>query len=75
MGDMLKITSVYGIGHAEEQNTRYRKTMEDACVMLDKYGNNPELGFFAVFDGHGGPECSKTASESVHKIILEHVLK
>lgn len=28
-----------------------------------------------MYDGHGGPECSKTASESVHKIILEHVLK
>lgn len=75
MADMMRITSVYGIGHAEEQNNRYRKTMEDATVMIDKFGNNPELGYFAVFDGHGGPEASKTAAESVHKIILEHIVK
>lgn len=71
---MLRITSVYGIGHAEEQNARFRKTMEDATVMIDKFGNNPNLGYFAVFDGHGGPEASKTAAESVHKIIMENIL-
>ena len=73
--DMLKITSVKGIGHAEEQNQRFRKTMEDASVMIDKFGNNPSLGYFAIFDGHGGPEAAKTAAESVHKIIIEEIIK
>ena len=48
--------------------------MEDATVMIDKFGNNPNLGYFAVFDGHGGPEASKTAAESVHKIIQENII-
>ena len=72
--DMLKITSVRGIGHAEEQNNRFRKTMEDATVMIDKFGNNSQLGYFAVFDGHGGPEASKTAADNVHKIIIEEII-
>ncbi|CAL5995820.1 Serine/threonine-protein_phosphatase 2C [Hexamita inflata] len=72
---MLRITSVYGIGHAEDQNSRFRKTMEDATVMIDKFGNNPDLGYFAVFDGHGGPEASKTAAESVHKILIDELVR
>ena len=71
---MLRITSVYGIGHAEEQNSRFRKTMEDATVMIDKFGNNANLGYFAVFDGHGGPEAARTAAESVHKIMIETIM-
>ncbi|KAH0574212.1 Serine/threonine-protein phosphatase 2C [Spironucleus salmonicida] len=72
---MLKITSVYGIGQAEDQNPRWRKTMEDATVMVDRFGNAPTTGYFAVYDGHGGPEAARTAAESVHKILAEEAAK
>lgn len=71
---MLRITSVIGIGLAEDQNQRFRKTMEDSTVMIDKYGNNLNLGFFAVFDGHGGADAAKSASELVHRLLIEEVL-
>ncbi len=47
-------TSVARVAVAEEMNARYRATMEDAYVVLDGFGGDPDTGFFGVYDGHGG---------------------
>jgi len=72
--DFLRITSVAGIGHAEDANPRFRKGMEDVCVMIDKYANCPSAGFFAVYDGHGGTEAARIAGDNLHRYLLEEIL-
>ena len=47
-------TSVCCASSAEAVNSRYRRTMEDAYRVVDGYDGNPDHGFFAVYDGHGG---------------------
>jgi protein phosphatase PTC1 len=42
------------VSGAEEMNPRYRSTMEDAFVVVDGFGGDPDTGLFAVYDGHGG---------------------
>lgn len=72
---VLGITSVLGIGHAEELNPRYRRTMEDVCVMIDKFCGDPNRGFFAVYDGHGGEDASHLCGEHMHKFFLEDLVR
>lgn len=72
--DSLRITSVFGIGHAEDSNPRFRKQMEDVCVMIDKFGNSPNTGFFAIYDGHGGTEAARIAGDNLHRYLLEELI-
>ena len=59
-----------------EQNSRFRPYMEDACTIIDKYLGNPDQGYFAVFDGHGGSEavdyCKTRMHEEFRKSISEN---
>ena len=70
----LRLTSVVGIGHAEDPNPRFRKQMEDVCVMIDKLGNSHSTGFFAIYDGHGGQEAARIAGDNLHRYLLEDLL-
>lgn len=70
----LRLTSVVGIGHAEDPNPRFRKQMEDVCVMIDKLGNSHSTGFFAIYDGHGGQEAARIAGDNLHRYLLENLL-
>merc|ERR1740123_399529 len=41
--------------HAVEAHTIGRRpSMEDDHILIDSYCNNPDFGFFGLFDGHGG---------------------
>lgn len=44
----------------------WRRTMEDAHTVL----LNPNVAFFAVFDGHGGDTTAKYCAGNLHKSIL-----
>ena len=47
--------------------------MNLAYCIVDKMGNDPSCGFFAVFDGHGGRQvaehCSDRFPDLIRKII------
>jgi len=43
----------------------WRKNMEDAHVIITK----PDWGFFGIFDGHGGDQCSAFVSERLEEEI------
>lgn len=44
--------------------------MEDAHTCLLELSEDKEASFFAVFDGHGGHDVAKIASQSLHKAIV-----
>lgn len=44
----------------------WRKTMEDAHTLLLQ----PDIAFFAVFDGHGGDSTAKYCASNLHKVIF-----
>mmetsp|Transcript_18693 Transcript_18693/g.30723 ORF Transcript_18693/g.30723 Transcript_18693/m.30723 type:complete len:260 (+) Transcript_18693:235-1014(+) len=66
-------TSVYGVGFAEDKNSRYRRTMEDETCIIDAFGGDPSQGFFAVYDGHGGRGPVEFLSKKLHQTLLDEM--
>lgn len=58
-----KSISEYSI--LEQQNSLFRNYMEDYSLVIDRFANNNNLGFFIICDGHGGKE---TASYVINKL-------
>lgn len=54
-----------------------RRTMEDNFAMKDNLFENvegkPQLGYFAIFDGHGGKSASEWASKNLHTVISDAI--
>jgi len=71
--DKVDYSSVKGVGISFDQNSAHRRTMEDEHVVLDKFGDSLDQGYFAVFDGHGGNEVSDFASKNLHKNLLSEL--
>jgi len=69
------ITSVQDFGVCADQNWKHRRRMEDAHIIVDSFNGDPNSGFFAVYDGHGGKEAAIYSSENLHKILIEEISK
>jgi len=67
----MSLKSVKDIGFAEDANPRFRRTMEDAHVICDSFGNDESQGFFAIYDGHGGRGVVDYTLGSLHNNVLE----
>lgn len=65
-----KCTSVKSIGVATDRNARYRRTMEDVHTIVDSLDSKPDMGFFAVYDGHGGKQAAEFAAQCLHENLL-----
>jgi len=50
-----------------------RPSFEDTHVMLKSFGGYKNKSFFAIYDGHGGKEASKIASEALHEVLLAEI--
>lgn len=48
----------------------WRTAMEDSHVHILSLPEDPNVSFFAVFDGHGGANVAKYAAKHMHKYIL-----
>jgi serine/threonine protein phosphatase PrpC len=66
--------SVKEFAYKEDPNYKNRGAMEDMGKCLDKYLNNPDLGLFTLYDGHGGAEIAhylrKRLPELFAKILI-----
>ena len=51
-----KAKSVKQYSYEENKNKHYRNSMEDFHKILDRFGKDPNKGYFSLFDGHGGTE-------------------
>lgn len=54
----------------------YRQEMEDEHSAITSYecdGNQSDIGFFAVYDGHAGASTAKHCAQELHKKVLRAV--
>lgn len=66
-----KPTSCKGIGVCSEKNPKHRRKMEDEHVMFDTFGGEKGLGYFGVYDGHGGRQTVEFVAEHLHDRFLK----
>jgi len=68
-----KYTSVNSVGISHDRNARFRRSMEDEHVIVDGFAGNPEHGYFAIYDGHGGRGAVDFTAKTLHKILAEEL--
>ena len=70
-----RANSVQNYAYKEDPNSRFRPSMEDGHRAVDSFMGDPNMGYFSVFDGHGGPEaveyCKRRMHEEVRKALSE----
>ncbi|EKX54962.1 hypothetical protein GUITHDRAFT_91497 [Guillardia theta CCMP2712] len=59
----------FDVGFSEDENLKWRKSMEDTHVIQVPFMGDESAGFFAVYDGHGGKEAADIASAELHKFL------
>ncbi|EFA84379.1 protein phosphatase 2C-related protein [Heterostelium album PN500] len=70
-----KFSSVKDIGMSSEKNPRFRRTMEDEHVIIDSFGGDPQQGYYAIYDGHGGRGAVDFTAKTLHLNLLEELNK
>jgi len=70
-----KYSSVQGVGIAHDRNARFRRSMEDEHVIVDNFVGNPDQGYFAIYDGHGGRGAVDFTAKTLHKNLAEELEK
>jgi len=73
--DKKQLTSVRDFGVASDQNWKHRRRMEDAHFVEDGFMKDPNKGFFAIYDGHGGKEAAVFCSKNLHLVLEEFLSK
>jgi len=68
-------TSVKRVTVSHDKNARYRRTMEDAHVVIDQFGGIDTQGYFAIYDGHGGRAAVDFVAAHLHENFLEELKK
>mmetsp|Transcript_9843 Transcript_9843/g.1453 ORF Transcript_9843/g.1453 Transcript_9843/m.1453 type:complete len:87 (+) Transcript_9843:93-353(+) len=58
--------SVSNYAYRFDPNFRFRPNMEDASRIVDSFMGDPNQGYFAIFDGHGGSEAVDYCKNRFH---------
>jgi protein phosphatase PTC1 len=69
----LTLTAVKQVGVSTDQNSMYRRTMEDEHVVVDKFADNDNQFYIAVYDGHGGKKTADYVKEHLHVSIAKEL--
>jgi len=70
-----RYSSINSVGVSYDRNARFRRSMEDEHVIVDNFGGNPDQGYFAIYDGHGGRGAVDFTAKTLHKNLLEEFQK
>jgi len=54
-------------GFSSDRNASHRRVMEDAHCIADKLEQDESVGFFGVYDGHGGKTAAVFCQTYLHK--------
>jgi len=54
---------------SHDQNKAHRRSMEDEHVLLCPFAGTQNLGYFAVYDGHGGRKVVESVKRHLHQNI------
>lgn len=68
-------SSVKNVGVSQDKNSRYRRTMEDAHVVVDAFGGDKDQGYFAIYDGHGGRGAVDFTAANLHLNLASELQK
>eukprot|EP00762_Andalucia_godoyi_P002930 ANDGO_04113.mRNA.1 Protein phosphatase 2C homolog 1 len=71
----MEACAVCEVGFAEEQNARFRRTMEDAHTIKQPFNKDHNAAFLAIYDGHGGEEVARMASTILDVHVQTHLDK
>ena len=63
------------IGISEDQNRKYRKTMEDKVTVIENFNNINDQLYVGLFDGHAGKSLSDYCGANLHERILSNLEK
>uniref|UniRef100_A0A6U2DHD6 PPM-type phosphatase domain-containing protein n=1 Tax=Hemiselmis andersenii TaxID=464988 RepID=A0A6U2DHD6_HEMAN len=64
----------FDVGFSEDDNLKWRKSMEDTHVIQVPFLDSAPSGFFAVYDGHGGKEAADIVSCELHHFLREELM-
>lgn len=64
----------YSVGVAENQNSKFRKSMEDVHTYVENFASRLDWGYFGVFDGHAGNQASKWCGSALHTVLEKRLL-
>ena len=53
----------------------YKKSNQDRCTAFSYLEGDPELAFFAVYDGHGGTGVANYLKDHLHEFILSQEVR
>lgn len=68
-------TSCISYAVKEEANYPYRDYMEDCNKIIDGFNNNPNIGLFTLYDGHGGKDTSNYIKDRIPEILQQILIK
>lgn len=71
----MPIESILAVGSCSNPNRLHRLNMEDANIILENFGNNPNLMYMGTFDGYDGDIASHRCSTQLHLALLEYLSK
>jgi len=67
------VSCVKEFSYKEDPNPRFRAGMEDMARTIDKFNGNPNMGLFAIFDGHGGGEIAKYLKNRLPDVVARNL--
>ena len=82
-GQGTKLTCALAFGVCQHANSRWKTSMEDRYAFKDFFCNDPQSGFFAIYDGYSGSmaaeKCARYLSEllenkveSIYQTSMKH---
>lgn len=72
-GHGTRLSCALAFGVCEEKNDRWRPLMEDRYCYKDYFCNDPQSGFFSIFDGHNGPNAAEKCARYFHEILSDKI--
>ncbi|EDO39283.1 predicted protein [Nematostella vectensis] len=73
MGQSTLLNCALAFGICEDKNSRWKTTMEDRHTFCDYFCNDPQSGFFAVFDGYNGATAAGTSAKTFPEVLARKV--
>jgi len=72
-GQEIQFHSVREYALREEMNPKYKNNMEDHVKIIDKFIDNPKMGLFSLYDGHGGEDPVKYVKDRLPEILAKFI--
>ncbi|KAM6177383.1 protein phosphatase 2C-like domain-containing protein 1 [Erethizon dorsatum] len=66
---------IKGLATCEDRNSMRKADMNDKFMIINNFGNKPNVCFFSLFDGHQGATAADLASAELPVLLLHQMSK